>query len=292
MKTVDLPVDNVREQLASGASYRELAKRYGCSVGHIATFAKEHGFARAKESDDGAAGPPRRGPGRPRADAAPNPLWNQIDRDLVEGELVPGRGGMERRYKTYRELADEHGISPSLISRYATEHRCLERRQQRGGAVELEATAPAASAAPPPSTSRPSLVERKQAIQHRLLDQIDKDLDEGKVATHVFKNILDLLEQIADDSGEAGSPELWAASIVAQIAARQPILIEQRRIALANPALTGARKPVVVTQERVVMGAAGSRTTNAEADAWMPETPEATREGPAPDADTHVDVTT
>lgn len=250
MKKVDLPVDEVAGLLRGGASYREVADRYGCSVGRVAGFAHDNGLAPIREEQVPAEAP-RRSPGRPRPESAPNVVWNHIDRDLVEGEVVATAAGVVRRYKTYRELAEEHGVSLALIARYATEHRCMERRKERPSDSDDD-LAPASPPAPS-AGSRPSLAERKLALQHRLLDRIEQDLVDGKVATHVFSNVLHLLEQIADDSAETGSPEMWAANIVAQIAARQPILLEQRRIVLSSPALTGAVEPLVLTEERLTI---------------------------------------
>jgi len=69
--------------------------------------------------------------GRPPKNAPPLP-WDEIDRLLVYGELVPSRGGETHTpvFPTFAELSQRFGCSTSTLSTWAKQHRCLARRQE------------------------------------------------------------------------------------------------------------------------------------------------------------------
>jgi hypothetical protein len=56
--------------------------------------------------------------------------YDEVDRLLVEGELVRGDDGVERRvWPTQRELAKRYGVAPSLVGGFASERQCASRRK-------------------------------------------------------------------------------------------------------------------------------------------------------------------
>jgi hypothetical protein len=69
--------------------------------------------------------------GRPRNADRPVIPWPEIDRLLVFGEVVrdEATGHEDLRYPSYRELGRRYGVSGSLIGQYATQHQCMQRRE-------------------------------------------------------------------------------------------------------------------------------------------------------------------
>lgn len=146
-------------------TYRQLAARFGVAHSLIATFAKRNAClerrrqrypdqpasrasntrtarrpaarrraASAPASAGGDAGDlpeePRRPRGRPRRIDSPQIPYDELDRALVFGELRPSLGGAGQLvvFPSVGELAERYGVAPSLISKYATEHNCKQRR--------------------------------------------------------------------------------------------------------------------------------------------------------------------
>ena len=69
--------------------------------------------------------------GRPSKEAGPKVPYHEVDRLLVEGDLVAGDDGVEKRvWLTQREVAKRFGVSPGLIGTFAKQHRCTERRAE------------------------------------------------------------------------------------------------------------------------------------------------------------------
>ena len=62
-------------------------------------------------------GEPRRG-GRPRKSEGPRVPYEELDRILVFGEVVPCEDGNGTTvvYPSYRELAERYGVSNSVIA--------------------------------------------------------------------------------------------------------------------------------------------------------------------------------
>lgn len=90
------------------------------------------------------AASPRGKGGRPRRDAGPKMPQGEVDRLLVEGEVVVAADGTETRaWPSQREIARRFGVAPSLVAAFAKQARCVARREA------LHAGAPAASALVP-----------------------------------------------------------------------------------------------------------------------------------------------
>lgn len=85
--------------------------------------------------------PPGRRGGRPRKGDAPRVPYEELDRLLVFGEVVPCEGGAGTaiHYPSYRELARRYGVAHSLIAQYARRHDCLRRRAEAQARVAARA---------------------------------------------------------------------------------------------------------------------------------------------------------
>jgi len=70
--------------------------------------------------------------GRPRKGDGPKVNYDELDRMLVLGELVPSPDGGEPavNYASYRELAKRYGVCHSVVADYAKKHDCLRRRDR------------------------------------------------------------------------------------------------------------------------------------------------------------------
>jgi hypothetical protein len=89
--------------------------------------------------------------GRPSREAGPKMPYLEVDRLLVEGELVLGADGAETRvWPSQREVARRFDVSPGLVGTFAKQRRCAERKAafQAGKPIELKA-----KEAPPPETT-------------------------------------------------------------------------------------------------------------------------------------------
>lgn len=75
---------------------------------------------------------PTRRQGRPRRGEGPFVPWQEVDRLLVFGEVVRDEetGHEDLRYPSFRELGRRYRVSASLIGQYATQHQCLQRREE------------------------------------------------------------------------------------------------------------------------------------------------------------------
>src|SRR5690348_14886707 len=64
----------------------------------------------------------------------------EIDRLLVEGELVTDADGKQVRvYPMSREVAERLGVSPSWVSKLARQNRCFQRRAELRSRIETQA---------------------------------------------------------------------------------------------------------------------------------------------------------
>lgn len=69
--------------------------------------------------------------GRPRLEQGPKVPYDEIETLLVEGELVLGDDGVERRvWPSQREIARRFGVASSLINVFAKQRRCAERKAE------------------------------------------------------------------------------------------------------------------------------------------------------------------
>jgi hypothetical protein len=85
-------------------------------------------------------GEPRRG-GRPRKSEGPRVPYEELDRILVFGEVVPCEDGNGTTvvYPSYRELAERYGVSNSVIADYAKTHNVQRRRREGQARIQAKA---------------------------------------------------------------------------------------------------------------------------------------------------------
>jgi hypothetical protein len=85
-------------------------------------------------------GEPRRG-GRPRKSEGPRVPYEELDRILVFGEVVPCEDGNGTTvvYPSYRELAERYGVSNSVIAEYAKTHNVQRRRREAQARIQAKA---------------------------------------------------------------------------------------------------------------------------------------------------------
>lgn len=158
--------------------------------------------------------------GRPRKGEPPRVPYEDVDRLLVFGEVVPTEDGHGTTvvYPSYRDLALRYGVSNSVIAVYAKKHNCLKRREVAQARIAAKAD--------------DKLVElRAEAIalskddQLRIIDTyltgFEKALGEGKVR---FDNPSDfnLLCRLKEflQGGADSRQELHAALSLEDIQAR------------------------------------------------------------------------
>jgi hypothetical protein len=183
---------------------------------------------------------PRR-TGRPRnADRLVIP-WQEVDRLLVFGETVRDEetGHETVRYPSYRELGRRYGISGSLIGRYATQHRCLERREENSArerirfeqkVVEKRAEARAISTA--------EAVE----IVDDYIRRFREALDEGRVRADGASDFNTMMRLKAFLEGKADSrQEVHGTITLEDMQARHRALRAQ--LESLDPAVTGEVPP-------------------------------------------------
>ena len=99
--------------------------------------------------------------------------YHEVDRLLVEGELVAGADGAETRvWPSQREVAKRFEVAPSLVAAFAKQSRCVERKAafQAGTPIEPitlkdQEASPAATTpepAPPASVASTSTPEQPE----------------------------------------------------------------------------------------------------------------------------------
>jgi hypothetical protein len=76
--------------------------------------------------------------GRPRKGEGPRLPYEEIDRVLVFGDVVPCDDGKNTTvvYPSYRDLGRRYGVSHSLIADYAKKHNCMRRREVAQARIE------------------------------------------------------------------------------------------------------------------------------------------------------------
>jgi len=179
--------------------------------------------------------------GRPRNADRPVIPWEEVDRLLVFGETVrdEATGHETVRYPSYRELGRRYGISGSLIGRYATQHRCLERREENAArermrfeqkVVEKRAEARAMSTA------------EAVAIVDEYMQSFRQALDEGRVRSDSATDFNTMARLKAFLEGKADSrQEVHGMITLEDMQARHRALRAQ--LEALDPAVTGEVPP-------------------------------------------------
>jgi hypothetical protein len=154
----------------------------------------------------------RRRPGRPRKGEGVDLPYKEIDRLLVEGELVPVEGCNAKitRYPTYRDVAERYGVAQSLIADYARTRNVMRRRKQ----VEAQAEARAMERL---LAERSDVLSMDKEEQLRLVDQalrhLKKNLEEGRFRCDTVADLNQLLRLRSFINGGADSRQEVHASL-------------------------------------------------------------------------------
>jgi hypothetical protein len=79
--------------------------------------------------------------GRPKRSDSPQVNYNELDRLLVLGEVVPNKSGTGTRvvYPKYREVAERLGVSVSYVAEYSRTHNCMARREDAQRVIKQKA---------------------------------------------------------------------------------------------------------------------------------------------------------
>jgi len=79
--------------------------------------------------------------GRPRKGEGPRVPYEDLDRILVFGEVVPCEDGNGTTvyYPSYRQLAERYGVSNSVIAEYAKSHNVQRRRKEAQARIQVKA---------------------------------------------------------------------------------------------------------------------------------------------------------
>ncbi|MBN1654366.1 MAG: hypothetical protein JXA30_11405 [Deltaproteobacteria bacterium] len=80
-------------------------------------------------------------PGRPSKAEPPKIPYEEVDKLLVFGELVPTKDGTSATvvYPTYRQIASRYGVAHSLIAAYSQSHNCKRRRKETNTRISVKA---------------------------------------------------------------------------------------------------------------------------------------------------------
>jgi len=192
-------------------------------------------------------GEPRRG-GRPRKSEGPRVPYEELDRILVFGEVVPCEDGNGTTvvYPSYRELAERYGVSNSVIADYAKTHNVQRRRREGQARIQAKAENKLVEL-------RASAIALSKDDELRIIDGylsgFEKALGEGRVRFDNpadFNTMVRLKEFVM---GNADSrQEIHAALSLESLQARHRQVM---RVAEASPAERGE-------VERAALPSAGS----------------------------------
>jgi hypothetical protein len=191
--------------------------------------------------------------GRPRKGDPPRIPYEELDRILVFGEVVPCEDSAYStvEYPSYRDLARRFGVSHSLIAQYAKRHDCMRRREQAQARiaaqadqklVELRATAIAMSK------------DHALHIIDNYLVGFEKALAEGRVrfdSPGDFNTMLRLREFI--QGGADSRQEVHGSLSLEDIQARHRQMMQV--LAASSPAMRGdvARRGALPARDDVQM---------------------------------------
>jgi len=139
--------------------------------------------------------------GRPRHVDGPKMPRDEVERLLVEGELVEGSSGaMARVWPSQRELARRFGVAPSLVAALTRERDCARRKaqfQEAAPPIALATTeirAAPATSEPAPASKRDPGRPRKGDVPDIPYDELDRLLVFGET------------QQLADGSSSRKYP--------------------------------------------------------------------------------------
>lgn len=86
--------------------------------------------------------PDRSRGGRPRKSEGPRVPYEEVDRLLVFGEVIPCDDGSDNTqvvFPSYRQLGDRYGVSHTVIAEYAKKHNIQRRRKEVQARIQSKA---------------------------------------------------------------------------------------------------------------------------------------------------------
>lgn len=191
--------------------------------------------------------------GRPRKGAGPLINYNELDKLLVFGEVVPieDAEGTMVRFPTYRELADRFKVSLSHIGDYASQHNCFKRRGEVQERIRVKAEQKIIEQR---STDIAVTKEHELKIIDSYVLQFEQALAEGRVRfdSPGDYNTMCRLKQFLT-GGPDGRQEVSNFITLEQLQERYR---KAQEVAKASPALRGE-----VVRSRALPGASAGRTT-------------------------------
>ncbi len=230
-------------------SLRELAARHGVSPSLLCRFAKQRGIELRKERRPTNSQPKRRAqraPGRPSAERAPAVNWDEVEQRLVLGDLRRFANGREAYViPSIDDLADELGVDPSLVRRFARERKVREQRET--------ATAHVPMRMPREDAERALTVLDYRARIPRIADIYAAQFEEDMAAGEVRRGEASTLERLSRlamdvEKTKSDQPEDPLAQLARMLRERAAGIEERRRQMLEHPEMTGM---IIDVPERV-----------------------------------------
>jgi hypothetical protein len=184
---------------------------------------------------------PSRRTGRPRNADRPIIPWEEVDRLLVFGETVrdDATGHETVRYPSYRELGRRYGVSAALIGRYASQHRCMERREENHARQQIRFEQKVVEKC---AEARAISTAEAVAIVDDYIRRFRDALDEGRVRADGASDFNTMMRLKAFLEGKADSrQEVQGVITLEQMQARHRALRAQ--LEALDPAVTGELPP-------------------------------------------------
>lgn len=135
----------------------------------------------------------------------------ELERLLVEGEMVDGGDGRQRRvYPLGKDIAERLGVSNAWVSKYAKVHRCFERRRTLQKSTREEATRKLIELE---STRLAFDTERTLALCDRVLASYDDMLRERGMSSFTATDLNTIVRLRRFLEGDADSRQEVTSSI-------------------------------------------------------------------------------
>ncbi len=226
-------------------SLRELAARYGVSPSLLCRFAKKEGIELRSKPAKGTRGERKpaasRGRGRPPADTAPQVDWNAVENRLIHGDLRRFANGREAYViPSSDDLAEELGVDPSLIRRFARERNVKDQRESAMAVVPVRLPRDDAERALKGDLHVVGYRSRIPRIADIYAAFFEEDLQAGEVRRgeastleRLSKLAIEIERQVPTDTED---PMTLIARLIRE---RGPAIEERRRYLEAHPELTG-----------------------------------------------------
>ncbi len=226
-------------------SLRELAARHGVSPSLLCRFAKREGIAlrgqpvqRARKKSKPAAS---RGRGRPAVDSAPQIDWDAVEHRLIHGDLRRFANGREAYViPSSDDLAEELGVDPSLVRRFARERKIKEQREAATASVPMRLPREDADRALKGELHVTAFRSRIPRIADIYAAFFEEDLQAGEVRRGEASTLERLSKLAMEVERQTPTDAEDPMAVVARmIRERAPGILARRRYLEEHPELTG-----------------------------------------------------